>query len=72
MKIDKREWQKKAVIIETLPSATFRVQLEGGKEAIAHLAGKVRKHHIRILSGDKVLVELSPYDETRGRIIYRL
>jgi translation initiation factor IF-1 len=72
MKTDKGEWQRKGVIVETLPSATFRVQLEGGAEAMVHLSGKVRKHHIRILPGDKVLVELSPYDESRGRIIYRL
>ena len=58
-------------IVETLPGTQFRVELENGHKIIAHVAGKMRKHFIRILPGDKVLVELSPYDLTRGRIIYR-
>ncbi|MBZ0263683.1 translation initiation factor IF-1 [bacterium] len=58
-------------IIETLPNASFRVELEGGHEVLAHISGKMRMHYIRILPGDKVTVELSPYDLTRGRIIYR-
>ncbi len=56
---------------EPLPNAMFRVQLEGGHEVLAHISGKMRMHFIRILPGDKVKVELSPYDLTRGRITYR-
>ncbi|HDI51764.1 translation initiation factor IF-1 [candidate division KSB1 bacterium] len=58
-------------IIETLPNATFRVELENGHRILAHISGKMRMHFIKILPGDKVTVELSPYDLTRGRIIYR-
>jgi len=54
-----------------LPSTHFKVKLEGGSEIIAHLAGKMRIYRIKVLPGDKVTVELSPYDEKRGRIIYR-
>jgi translation initiation factor IF-1 len=60
-----------ATVVETLPNAVFRVELENGHEVLAHISGKMRKHFIRILPGDKVLVELSPYDLTRGRIVYR-
>jgi translation initiation factor IF-1 len=56
---------------EPLPNAMFRVQLDGGHEVLAHISGKMRMHFIRILPGDKVKVELSPYDLTRGRITYR-
>jgi translation initiation factor IF-1 len=59
-------------VIETLPNGMFRVQLDSGHEILAHISGKMRIHFIRILPGDKVRVELSPYDLTRGRIIYRL
>ena len=59
------------VIKEALPNAQFKVEVEGGHEVIAHLSGKIRMHFIRILPGDKVKVELSPYDLTRGRITYR-
>ncbi len=59
-------------VVEALPNAMFRVQIEGGHEVLAHVSGKMRIHFIRILPGDKVKVELSPYDLTRGRIIYRL
>ena len=59
-------------VIECLPNATFRVQLANGHKVLAHISGKMRKHYIRILPADKVLVELSPYDLTRGRITYRL
>jgi translation initiation factor IF-1 len=59
------------VISENLPNATFRVKLESGHEVLAHVSGKIRMHFIRILPGDRVLVELSPYDLTRGRILYR-
>ena len=60
-----------AAVVEPLPNAMFRVELENGHEVLAHISGKMRKHFIRILPGDKVLVELSPYDLTRGRIVYR-
>ena len=58
-------------IAETLPNATFRVKLENGHKVLAHISGKMRMHFIKILPGDKVTIELSPYDLTRGRIIYR-
>ncbi len=58
-------------ILETLPNATFRVELENGHKVLAHISGKMRMHFIKILPGDKVTVELSPYDLTRGRITYR-
>jgi translation initiation factor IF-1 len=60
------------VVLECLPNATFRVELANGHKVLAHISGKMRKHYIRILPADKVLVELSPYDLTRGRITYRL
>ena len=56
---------------ETLPNAMFRVKLENGHVVLAHISGKMRMHYIRILPGDKVTVELSPYDLSRGRITYR-
>ena len=59
------------VIQETLPNAMFRVALENGHQVLAHISGKMRMHYIKILPGDKVTVELSPYDLTRGRITYR-
>jgi translation initiation factor IF-1 len=59
------------VIKEALPNAMFRVELENGHRVLAHIAGKMRVHFIRLLPGDKVRVELSPYDLTRGRITYR-
>jgi translation initiation factor IF-1 len=59
-------------VIEALPNAMFRVQLPNGHEVLAHISGKIRMHYIRVLPGDKVLIELSPYDLTRGRITYRL
>ena len=58
-------------VIEPLPNAMFRVELANGHKVLAHISGKMRKHFIRILPGDKVLVELSPYDLSRGRITYR-
>jgi translation initiation factor IF-1 len=58
-------------VMEPLPNAMFRVQLENGHKVLAHISGKMRMHFIRILPGDKVKVELSPYDLTRGRITYR-
>ncbi len=59
------------VVKEALPNTTFRVELENGHEILAHSSGKMRLHYIRILPGDKVKVELSPYDLNRGRIVYR-
>lgn len=59
-------------VIEALPNALFRIKLETGQMVLAHVSGKIRKHWIRILPGDHVKVELSPYDLTRGRITYRL
>ena len=56
---------------ELLPNATFRVELENGHRVLAHISGKMRQHYIRILPEDRVVVELSPYDLTRGRIVYR-
>src|SRR5271155_3747589 len=58
-------------VVELLPNATFRVKLENEHEIIAHTAGKMRKNRIRVLAGDKVLVEMTPYDLTKGRITYR-
>jgi translation initiation factor IF-1 len=59
-------------VVEALPNAMFRVELANGHEVMAHISGKIRMHYIRILPGDKVLIELSPYDLSRGRITYRL
>ncbi|HPV15163.1 MAG TPA: translation initiation factor IF-1 [Candidatus Cloacimonadota bacterium] len=59
------------IVVDALPNTQFRVQLENGHEILAHSSGKMRMHYIRILPGDKVKVELSPYDLTRGRITYR-
>lgn len=58
-------------VVEPLPNAMFRVELENGHKVLAHISGKMRMHYIRILPGDKVTVELSPYDLSRGRITYR-
>ncbi|HHV44240.1 MAG TPA: translation initiation factor IF-1 [Firmicutes bacterium] len=58
-------------VIEPLPNAMFRVELDNGHKVLAHVSGKMRMHFIKILPGDKVTVELSPYDLTRGRIVYR-
>jgi translation initiation factor IF-1 len=59
------------VVLETLPNAMFRVELENKHQVLAHISGKMRMHFIKILPGDKVTLELSPYDLTRGRIVYR-
>ena len=59
------------VVVEPLPNAMFRVKLDNGHIVLAHISGKMRMHYIRILSGDRVTIELSPYDLNRGRIIYR-
>lgn len=58
-------------VVEPLPNAMFRVELDNGHKILAHISGKMRMHYIRILPGDRVVVELSPYDLTRGRITYR-
>jgi translation initiation factor IF-1 len=63
--------QVEAKVLETLPNAMFRLQLDNTHKVLAHISGKMRKNFIRILPGDRVLVELSPYDLARGRIVYR-
>ena len=62
---------QEGVVIESLPSTTFKVKLDSGEEILAHLAGRMRLYHIRVLVGDQVKVEMSPYDKTKGRIVYR-
>jgi translation initiation factor IF-1 len=63
--------QVEATVLEPLPNAMFKVEMDNKHKVLAHISGKMRKHFIRILPGDRVLVELSPYDLTRGRIVYR-
>ncbi len=63
--------RKEGVVVEALPAATFRVQMDDGKEMLAHLAGRLRLHYIKILPGDRVVIEMTPYDETKGRIVLR-
>ncbi len=63
--------EMEGVVTETLPNTMFRVQLENGHIVTAHISGKMRKHYIRILTGDKVTVQLTPYDLTKGRIVFR-
>lgn len=63
--------QVEGKVLEPLPNAMFRVELDNGHQVLAHISGKMRMHYIRILPGDRVLVELSPYDLTRGRVVYR-
>jgi translation initiation factor IF-1 len=63
--------QMEGTVTETLPNTTFRVELENGHTVTAHISGKMRKHYIRILTGDNVTVELTPYDLSKGRIVYR-
>lgn len=63
--------QMEGTVMETLPNTTFRVELENGHVVTAHISGKMRKNYIRILKGDNVTVELTPYDLTKGRIVYR-
>jgi translation initiation factor IF-1 len=71
MKPSKKALKKEGIVLEALPSLHFRIRLDEGKEVICHLAGKLRLYRIKILPGDRVTVEMSPYDETRGRIVYR-
>lgn len=63
--------RKEGIIIEGLPNASFKVKLDEGTEILAHVSGKMRMNHIKILAGDRVTVEISPYDNKRGRIVYR-
>ena len=69
--MEKKVLKKSGQVIEALPDTHFRVRLDEGKEILAHLAGRLRLHRIRILPGDRVTVEISPYDEEKGRIVYR-
>lgn len=71
-KMSKDVIEFEGTILEAMPNAMFRVELENGHEILAHISGKIRKNFIRILPGDKVKVEMTPYDLTRGRITYRL
>lgn len=71
MSPEKKTFKVEGRVIETLPSLHFRVGLDDGREVLCHLAGKLRLYRIRILPGDRVTVEMSPYDDKRGRIIYR-
>lgn len=64
--------EMEGTVLETLPNTMFRVQLENGHVITAHISGRMRKHYIRILTGDKVKVEMTPYDLTKGRITYRM
>jgi translation initiation factor IF-1 len=63
--------QVEGEVIDTLPNAMFKIRLENGHEVLGHLAGKMRMHYIRIVPGDRVSIEISPYDLTKGRIVYR-
>jgi translation initiation factor IF-1 len=69
--VSKEVIEAEGTVVEALPNAMFRVQLDSGHEVLAHISGKIRMYYIRVLLGDRVLVELSPYDLTRGRIVYR-
>lgn len=72
MKGEKRGILKEGVVIEALPATLFRVKLDDGIEIIAHLAGRLRLHYIRVMAGDRVRIEMSEYDNTKGRIVHRL
>jgi len=71
MDINKNKYRKNGFVLEALPSTNFKVKLDDGSEILAHLAGRLRINHIKIMAGDRVTVEMSPYDEHRGRIVYR-
>lgn len=71
MAVNKEVIEVKGTVVETLPNATFRVRLENEHEVLAHIAGRMRKHYIKIVPGDEVTLELTPYDLTKGRITYR-
>ena len=68
---DKQVIELDGTVVEALPNATFRVTIEGGHVILAHISGKMRMHYIKILPGDKVKVEMSPYDIEKGRVVYR-
>ena len=68
---EKENIEIEGIVVEPLPNATFRVELENGHKILAHISGKMRMNFIRIIPGDKVTIEMSPYDLTKGRIIYR-
>lgn len=68
----KKAIEVEGTVVESLPNAMFHAELPNGHKVLAHISGKIRKHYIKILPGDRVLIELSPYDLTRGRITYRL
>lgn len=68
---EKETIEVEGIVVEPLPNATFRVELENGHKILAHISGKMRMNFIRILPGDKVTIDMSPYDLTKGRIIYR-
>ncbi|MEK7590248.1 MAG: translation initiation factor IF-1 [Patescibacteria group bacterium] len=69
---DKKLIKVNGIVEEALPATNFRVRLEDGREMLAYLSGKMRKNYIKIISGDRVIIEMTPYDEKRGRIIRRL
>ena len=69
--VKKETIEVEGIVKESLPNAMFRVELPNGHKVLAHISGKIRVHYIRILPGDRVLIELSPYDLSRGRITYR-
>jgi len=69
--VKKEAIEVEGVVVESLPNAMFRVELANGHRVLAHISGRIRVHYIRILPGDRVLIELSPYDLSRGRITYR-
>ncbi len=68
---NKSTQREEGTVIESLPSTNFKVKMDDGREVIAHLSGRLRRFHIRILVGDRVSIEVSPYDPSRGRIVYR-
>lgn len=67
----KKKIEVEGVVAEALPNALFRIKLDDGRQILCHLAGKMRIHHIRVMPGDRVKIEMTPYDETKGRIVYR-
>lgn len=70
--MQKEKMIREGTVIDTLPNTMFRVKMDSGNEVIAHLSGKMRIHFIKIIPGDRVRIEMGPYNETRGRIVYRM
>lgn len=68
----KEKIYQEGIVLENLPSTLFRVKMDDGREILAHLSGRMRLHHIKVLPGDRVRLEMTPYDETKGRIVHRL